>query len=224
MLLAGSVALLVALMLTTSRAGIASSVVGCLTLASLLFVKHRRGGYGASRFIGLVIVSVLVLVVLEMSGSAISTRLLTSDVETGGRFEVYRMTLPVISDNAWVGTGIGTFQDMFPVYRDDILERGLIWDKAHNDYLELFLGLGIPGGVIFLAVPVLLFAQVLRGYFSRRRDSIYCAIAVSASVIAALHAFLDFSMQIQAVAMAYSMLLALGIAQSRSSRLPVRDW
>ena len=112
---------------------------------------------------------------------------------------------------------------MFPIFRDDILTNGLIWDKAHNDYLELLLGLGIPVAGLFLLCLAVLFARVLRGYFIRRRDSIYCGIAVSVSAIAILHSLIDFSLQIQAIAMAYSMLLALGVAQSRSSRRQSSD-
>jgi hypothetical protein len=44
-------------------------------------------------------------------------------------------------------------------------------------------------------------------------------VAVSASVMVALHAFVDFSMQIQAVALTWTALLAAGVAQSWSSRV-----
>ena len=93
----------------------------------------------------------------------------------------------------------------------------------HNDYLELILGLGLPAAGLFLISLLMLSFRALRGYFARRRDSIYCSVAVSVSMIALLHSLLDFSIQIQAIAMSYSMLLALGIAQSRSSRRTNRD-
>ena len=213
-----SATLLTALMLTASRGGILATLAGCLTLAGLQIVKRGGGQAGAFRFAGLGVVAILFLVTLELSGSVISARLLSGDLETGGRLDVYRMTASAIVDNAWAGTGLGTFQDMFPIFRDDILTHGLIWDKAHNDYLELILGLGVPAAGLFLLCLAVLFARVLRGYFKRRRDSIYCGIAVSVSMIAVLHSLIDFSLQIQAIAMAYAMLLALGIAQSRSSR------
>lgn len=210
--------LLVALLLTTSRAGIVSTLCGCLTLVALRAVKDRSGGRnGATRFAGLAFVAFLVLVVFQLSGGRFAERITASDLDAGGRFDVYRMTLAAISDNAWSGTGLGTFQDVFPVYRDDLLQLGLTWDKAHNDYLELFLGLGVPAALIFLLALFLLFASVLRGYFRRRRNSIYCSVAIAASVVVALHSLVDFSLQIQAVGMAFSMLLGLGAAQSRSS-------
>jgi O-antigen ligase len=218
LLLVISIALVVALMLTASRAGIVSAFAGCMTLAVLRMRKRRRGQAGLPRFSALAIISILFLVALELSGSTVSARLMDGDLESGGRLDVYRMTLKAIAENFWMGTGFGTFQDAFPVFRDDILTYGLIWDKAHNDYLELVLGLGVPAAVLFLLGVAILIARTVRGYFSRRRDSIFCCVAVSVSAIAIAHSLLDFSMQIQAIAMAYSMLLALGVAQSRSSR------
>lgn len=215
--------LLVALLLTSSRAGIAATLGGCLALLALQAVKKRGGGHGATRFAGLASVVVLFVLIFELSGGQFAQRLLASELETGGRFEVYRMTFAAISDHAWLGTGYGTFQDVFPLYRDDLLVYGQIWDKAHNDYLELFLGLGLPIALIFLLALFLLFMAVLRGYFRRRRDSIHCSVAIAAFVVVAFHSLVDFSLQLQAVAMAFAMLLGLGVAQSRSSGSPSRS-
>jgi hypothetical protein len=44
-------------------------------------------------------------------------------------------------------------------------------------------------------------------------------VATSATVIVALHSFVDFSMQIQAVALTWTALLGAGVAQSWSSRV-----
>ncbi len=211
--------LLVALLLTGSRAGIGASIAGCMTLIVLRLLKNgRNDGQGAQHFAGLLFMLVLVAVIFEMSGGRFAQRMLSADIDAGGRFDVYLMTWNSISDNAMYGTGAGTFQDVFPVYRDQTLGHAATWDKAHNDYLELFLGLGIPAASMFLLALFLVFLSVLRGYFRRRRDSIYCGIAVSSTVLVALHAMVDFSLQIQAVAMAFAMLLGLGVAQSQSSR------
>jgi O-antigen ligase len=216
--------ILVALLLTTSRAGIAATFAGCLTLIVLRILRNRgRSGQGATRFGGLAAVAILTVVVLEMSGGRFAERIMSADLDTGGRFDVYRMTMTIIADNVWTGTGLGTFQDIFPLYRDDLLDLGLTWDKAHNDYLELFAGLGVPAALMFLAVMLLLFLTVLTGYFRRRRDSIYCSVAVAATVVVGLHGLVDFSSQIQAVAMAFAMLLGMGAAQSQSSGSTARS-
>jgi hypothetical protein len=43
-------------------------------------------------------------------------------------------------------------------------------------------------------------------------------VAVGATVLVALHSLVDFSLQIQAIALSYAMLLGVGVAQSESSR------
>ena len=211
--------LLVALLVTASRAGITAAAGGCLALVVLLALRRRSGNLsGAARFAGVAVLAALFVVVLEMSGGTFAERLLAGELDAGGRLDVYRMTFAAIADNAWLGTGLGTFQDVFPLYRDDVL-GGETWDKAHNDYLELLLGLGVPAAGLFLFVLVALFAKVLRGFFRRRRDSIYCSVAVAACAVVGLHSLADFSLQIQAVAMTFVMLLGLGVAQSESRRI-----
>jgi O-antigen ligase len=128
----------------------------------------------------------------------------------------YEPTFQASKDNAFLGSGYGTFQDIYPLYRNENPYSRLVWDKAHNDYLELFLGLGIPVALVFLLCLTFVFAVVVRGYFRRRRNAIYPGIAVASTIVLAVHAFADFSAQIQAVAMVYAMILGVGAAQSHS--------
>ena len=116
-----------------------------------------------------------------------------------------------------VGSGAGTFQDVYPMYRIDTPTGGAVWDKAHNDYVELFLGLGVPLATLVLLGMLMLFGKVLRGVFARRRDSHYAVMAAGVSVMVGLHEFVDFGLQIQANALAFAMLLGIGVAQSIGS-------
>jgi hypothetical protein len=52
----------------------------------------------------------------------------------------------------------------------------------------------------------------------RRRDSHFPLIALSATVLVGLHGFVDFSLQIQGVAISYIALMGMGVAQSRGSQ------
>jgi hypothetical protein len=53
--------------------------------------------------------------------------------------------------------------------------------------------------------------------FRRKRDRIFPLAAVGATLLVGLHALVDFSIQIPAVAMYYSFILAMGCAQARAS-------
>ena len=80
------------------------------------------------------------------------------------------------------------------------------------------LGLGIPAGSALILGVAVISLGCLKGLFARRRNSHFALAACMASLLAGLHAFFDFSLQIQAVAMSFTLLLAVGLAQSASER------
>jgi len=101
---------------------------------------------------------------------------------------------------------------------DDERFSGLIWDKAHNTYLEHAAELGLPAALALYAGMLLLFLYLLSGIFRRRRDQIYPLVATAATILVAVHALVDFSLQIPAVAVTYAAVLGVGVAQARSPR------
>ncbi len=208
---------LTALLMTASRGGILATLTGLTALLVLSAIRRSSAaGGGSARFAGLIGIAVLLVTVFQMSGAGFFDRLARTGVDAQERLNVYETTLQAIKDNALLGSGYGTFQDIYPLYRNEEPYSRLVWDKAHNDYLELILGLGVPAALVFLLSLSLVFAVVLRGYFRRRRNAIYPGIAVAGTLVLAVHALVDFSAQIQAVAMAYVMLLGVGAAQSHN--------
>jgi O-antigen ligase len=158
----------------------------------------------------------LVVAVFELAGLRFASRLMQQGLESELRLGTYVQTLQAVKDHLWMGSGLGTFQDVFPAYRLEI--GNWVWDKAHNDYLELVLGLGLPAALAVVVALVWLALKALRGFFKRRRDTAFAATAVAVSVLVALHSAVDFSLQIQANTLAFALLLGLGLAQSISSR------
>ena len=85
--------------------------------------------------------------------------------------------------------------------------------------MESALELGIPAAIaLILAVGTTAF-YCLIGIRRRRRDVIYPAVGLAATVLVAVHSLVDFSLQIPAVAVTYSLLMGVACAQSwRSDR------
>ena len=115
-----------------------------------------------------------------------------------------------------LGYGYGTFAAAFPMFRDGSLSVWLTWDKLHNTYLEVLQGLGLVFGTMLIASVVLLVVRCLRGA-SRQYGGTIPSIAVSASVLVGVHAWVDFSLQIQAVTLTYMAVLGIGVAQATDS-------
>jgi hypothetical protein len=72
--------------------------------------------------------------------------------------------------------------------------------------------------LIALGGMIAIVARCVRGVFKRRRDYIYSLIAVSASSYVALHSFFDFGIQMQANALAFAVILGVGMAQAIRSQ------
>lgn len=211
----------VALLLTASRGGILFTIAALLALVGLQSFRRMPGSAGvqiAGVLIALFAVTLL-LVVFQMSGAPLLTRILEGGLASEGRVQAFQTGFQILQDNWLLGTGYGTFEEIFPLYREDSSSLNLVWDKAHNDYLELFIGLGIFGGLALLLSILVLFANTLRGFFVRRRNTHFAAVAVGASILVGLHSLVDFSLQIEAVALTYAALLGVGVAQSQTDRV-----
>lgn len=216
------VLLFISLMATGSRGGILCSLIAMLVLIVMYSVRgNRRRERSISRAgytLIVLLVAVLILGLFELSGFRLVARLGVQGLESEARLDTYWQTLSAIRDYIWLGSGLGTFQDVFPAYRLDISSGRQVWTRAHNDYLELVLGLGVPAAVLVLLGLLGLAWKSLRGFFARRRNAHFSATAFSLSLLVALHSLVDFSLQIQAITLTFALLLGLGLAQAVSSR------
>lgn len=214
-LLAAWLVMMTALLLTESRAGLASTLLGLAVLAGLVAAisGSRRRSIAIAGLVGL-----LALAPLAISGEGLGNRLAHVAQDSRSRIGLYEEARRAIGDAPLLGFGSGTYPQVYYLYYDP--QRGLQYPAryAHNTYLENALELGIPAAaLLFLAALAALFG-CLRGVFRRRRDRVYPIVAVAAGALGAAHATVDFSLQIAAVAFAWCVLVGIGLAQSRSSR------
>ena len=124
-----------------------------------------------------------------------------------------------------LGTGLGTFADVFPAFQPAGYSVSRIY-HAHNDYLELLVEIGIPGmlllGVVLgsLIIPAgkrVLHANPVNECTWLRRGAL---LAVCASLI---HAAVDFNLSSRpGVAVLVVAMLGMAISQSRGARPMMR--
>ena len=206
-----------ALVLTGSRGGIASSLFAIIAMLIVLPVRHSRnaGAAGLAIFVTVFIIAA----VLFGFGDIFADRLAAVGLSSDDRLAVYQLTLLSIFDSPLRGFGYGTFESVFPWYRDASLSIVGHWDLAHNTYVEMFQGLAILPAALFFAAIVWLGWLCLRAVLNRQSSATAPLCAVGATVLVALHAMVDFSMQIQAIALTWSALLGAGVAQSWSRQV-----
>ncbi len=131
------------------------------------------------------------------------------------RRHAYSLALRAIADAPLTGCGYGTFADIFTMYRDAELPQPRV--KLENDYLELAVELGVPGAITFAAIPGGMAWLAWRGLRRRRRNRHFLCLGLSLLVMVGLHAMVDFSLQIPAIAGLFSLVMGASCAQSEGS-------
>jgi len=88
-------------------------------------------------------------VVLSLSGyGPVWMQYNPSDAHRFERWRYYQELWPWIKDHWFWGTGLGTFAEYYPAYAT---ESGLrVANFAHNEGLQFFCEMGIPGGLLIL--------------------------------------------------------------------------
>lgn len=202
-----------ALILTHSRGGFFSSLAGGLVL---LFLLNRRQQTQSVKSKAALAAAVLVAVLaFVLTSEVLLQRIDRMSVDANGRLEIYTMTADAIDDNPLLGFGYGTFTDSFRLYRDERLMAH--YDKTHNTYLENIFELGWPAAAVLFLVIIWLMVVCWKGVFTRRRDWVYPATGVAATVLVGIHSLFDFSLQMPAVAITYACILGVASAQSYPS-------
>lgn len=204
-----------ALLLTKSRAGIASSLFGVALLTAIVaFLQLRRR---ASALVAAALTILLLLggtALFILYGGLVVRRLELEGLTDEARLCVYTSTWRAIETNFWHGAGLGTFQDVLPSYRLPACKLYGYWDAAHNSLLEGWLGLGAA----FLVCAALVYYKLLRtflhGIRERRRLRFVPLSCLCALVVVTLHSLVDFSLQIPGVAVMVAATLGAGCAIS----------
>ena len=210
-------ALFSALLLTHSRGGFISTLVGLTAMLLAVLATPAVSFRGlALRLLPLL---VLALGFFAVGGEITSERLRETDWGREERHQVYEMTLDRIRANPLLGTGYGTFADVFLAYRTENMR--MPFDMAHNTYLENALELGVPAAALLLLSIGAALVRCIIGLRVRMRDTGFPVLGIGATALVGTHAFVDFSIQIPAVAITYAFILGLAVAQSWSARAPL---
>lgn len=210
-------AVFLALMLTSSRIGAATSILSVAIIAGIcLYGKAQRAALPVSRlppFVSVTIVIVVLLLLTYIFASRIFFRIQSGWYEDP-RFCIMPGLLRLWSDNAIFGTGLGTFPLAFPPYKEARCGLAELWLQAHNFYLEGAITFGLPFFFLVLASIAVLFRCFARGLRLRRRYRWVSALGIALLVQQIIHNAIDFPIQNPAVAVVFASLMAVCAAVS----------
>ncbi len=203
-----------ALFASGSRGALAA-LFSALCLA-LLVIRVGRGPDALELRIVPVVLLVLVGAVVWMGATDFMQRILEIGAAPGERLRVWVVTHALIQDNLLLGVGPGNYTAAFAAYRDGAL-RPLVYDHAHNDYLEMLAEQGIVGSLLLaLAIGWLLFI-IVRGTLKRRdrvlRGALFGSLVAVLTML--IHGLVDFNFHIPANAGYFYVWAGIGLAARR---------
>ena len=208
-------------MISTSRGG-TFVATGILVLAAFLLVAthfllvaHRQEDEQA-RKIALVLLLVFFATTLALGfalgWNALKPRLTELQEGFANREAMYAAAKPMAADYPVFGTGPGTFDTLFQLYR---ISTATYWPaQLHNDWLETRITFGWFG----CALIALAFATVLARWFTRgglhggRRFMLLMWLALAGCLV---HARFDFPFQIYSILFLFLVLCAVAFNLSR---------
>ncbi len=199
------------LILTASRGGILLTIPCLLFLMVVILVKSLE--WFKARLWSILVVSCLALWSLQSWGTSLSERLYGAGLESD-RMEVLPAVGNIITDYPLLGVGLGGFPSAFQAYRPTTVSPSVIYDKAHNTFLEITAEMGIPFAVLSGLFWIGLFVVLIRGVIRRRDRFIYPAVGSAIWLLATLHSMVDFPLQIPGHAMTVAAILGVCIAQT----------
>ncbi len=229
--LAPWVALAVALCLagtlfSLSRGGFLGLLGASLVCLALRFRTAGRAGL-LSPQAGAVLLggALALLVVLWIGYDQITTRLeslWSSEALEQSRLPVWQRGLAAVPDFPILGSGYGTFRYVEELRRTDANEALLIYDTAHNDYLEALVEGGVLRLGLSLAAIVLLWRfgrRGLRRYRGTWRESLVWG-ALFAFCTVAIHSVGDFGLHLPAIVLLTTVLAAQLCGAGDPARTP----
>jgi O-antigen ligase len=144
------------------------------------------------------------------------------DLKSGaeGRFAVWRLSLPMLFDHALTGIGLESYIKLSPLYLKNA-SASIIWERAHNEFLEFAIALGGPAMLLFCGC---LFSglHALGRRLKQRRKAILGLAAFAGICGFFIHGLTDFGWHLPVNCVYCVTLLALLAAElDRKSKMVV---
>lgn len=165
-----SIFIYAALLCTLTRSGYLGFIFAGIVLLFILIKEKNKEYFKRLAIVGLVFIMIFGAINFTTQG-AVSNRLgligkdATTFSEKSGssRIGIWKLVLKVIKENPLLGTGPDTLnQALIITCLDDYKELGFVVDKAHNEFLQVAVNMGIPALIVYLIFLSLILRNLLK--------------------------------------------------------------
>jgi len=155
--------------------------------------------------------------------SSIIDRFMNIGTSGLSRINIYLASLPILYDHSIAGTGLESYRLLSPVYLKNFPEN-VLFDRVHNEYLELTIELGIPMALFFFgALFTALYGQAKKIVCFRRKklseldfSNIVALVAFCGIAGFLFHGLADFGWHLPANLLYFVTLMVLAHHGSRT--------
>ena len=219
----GIVVLILALLLSRSRAGFVGCFIGFVTFWFMARPTMRQITL-PTRILLFGIIVILSVYCLTIGVEPLFERFLSID-DSNSRIEIWLDSLFIIKDHPF-GVGLRNYENVFKVYNQSFApNKDVLY--AHNDYLQLLVETGwigffsiISGFVLFLLRSV---RRIKRLDFRSDPLRFYLAVGAFSGIVSlAFHSFFDFNLQIPANCLYFVTLMAIVSSCTKQPQSPLR--
>ncbi|WP_200372108.1 O-antigen ligase family protein [Rhodovibrio salinarum] len=187
-----------------------TAVIAALAAHLLLLALAARGHWLDRRQALVGSAGMLALAALALLAAGLDGRLADLPGDLAHRAVIWQAALAAIAEQPWTGHGLGSFPELYPLYRLPSATQPVI--SAHSGPLEWATELGLPAAGAWLAL-LLGFAVALLRAPARSAGVL---AAVPALTVVALQGAVDPGPQIPAVALTAALLVGLGLSRTPS--------
>jgi O-antigen ligase len=203
----GIIVMTLALLFSASRMGIVSLLLS-FSLISFLF-RERQKGQKFSRTTVLIF-GLAILWAVWIGLDAVISRFFTTSEGFKARWMIWANTFQIFKDFPILGSGLGTFIHIFPMYRSFHVKG--FHSHAENDFLQLMSEVGLIGiGLLFVLFLFLFFkgASGIRS-LSGKESQRYIGMGGMVGILALMfHSLVERNIQVPSNAFLYTFIFAL---------------
>jgi len=208
---------IVSSLLTGSRGGFIALLAEIVTLAAIL---SKSASFSARRSLltfGVLGITAAAILFFWIDPGEVSKRLggvfnptISSNASSAEREAVALDCLHILRDHPWVGSGLGSFETVYPRYQS--LPNEDIWQHAHNDYAEALAETGLAGGLLILGALLMFFPLAFRNLSARlSQHGGWMQMGATLGCCGLLvHSYFDFNLRIPANALWFAVCAGLG--------------
>ena len=166
----------------------------------------------------------LLAAVVAMASTSIGTSRIGQEA-TGSvqsRQTILKTTGRAIGDTMPLGSGLGSFVKVYPLYESADRVNPEYVVHAHNDYVELTLELGVPG-ILLIVVFLAWWVAAAKAGWKAGGGGPYARAASIASAVILVHSLVDFPLRTAAISASFAMCLALLVDRRPAQRQDPTD-